>query len=110
MNMHCRRVKRVALRLQRARREAAEYEAAIRAKVRADVEKGAALSVVAEMLRGLDENQLKAVQAFAFHLRFGGVLPLFFSQIADALEGREAGGLDEEAARHVRKSVLGLSR
>ncbi|MBF0247152.1 MAG: hypothetical protein HQL36_03640 [Alphaproteobacteria bacterium] len=36
----------------------------------------------------LEINQINAIVTFAVMLRLGGVTPAFFSQIADALEGR----------------------
>jgi len=48
------------------------------------------IAAVVEELRHLDERQLTAVMVFAIHLRIGGVHPLFFSQLADALEDRGA--------------------
>ena len=42
---------------------------------------------LATYLCELDHRQLMAVMAFAMHLQIGSVSPLFFSQIATALEG-----------------------
>lgn len=57
----------------------------------ADATRDAAVKQLAEFLRTMDLSQIATVEVFALNLKVGGVHPLFFIQIAAALEGREVG-------------------
>ena len=76
----------MAARHNRARREYVRQVRACTVETEEDVHIAALIDLVSEM----DARQVEAVWVFAMHLIIGGVNPVFFSTIADALEGRGA--------------------